>query len=90
MAFEDRSLICRECGISFVFSAREQEFYQSRGFENEPSRCPDCRSARKPGRRGGRETTEIVCAACGITTEIPFKPAGTEPLYCRDCYRVRE
>jgi len=51
----DKTLSCRDCGQSFVFTAGEQEFFASRGFTNEPSRCPDCRAARKAGRdsRGG-------------------------------------
>jgi CxxC-x17-CxxC domain-containing protein len=89
MSFEDRSLTCRECGVTFVFTAREQEFYESKGFEHEPTRCPECRAARKTGRRASRETTEVVCAACGIITEVPFKPAGARPAYCRDCYGAR-
>ena len=90
MAFEDRALTCRECGGSFLFTASEQEFYAAKGFENEPTRCPDCRSARRgSSRRGGREMTEIACAACGIVTDVPFKPTGTKPVYCRDCYGAR-
>ncbi len=90
MEFVDRDLTCRECGAAFVFTAREQEFYASKGFENEPTRCPNCRSARKGGRRGGpRELTEIACAACGLVTEVPFKPTGTRPVYCRECYGAR-
>lgn len=46
----DKTLTCRDCGQSFVFTAGEQEFYQSRGFTNEPGRCPNCRSARKAER----------------------------------------
>ncbi len=85
----DRTLVCRECGVAFVFSVREQEFYRSKGFRNDPSRCPECRSARKLGRRGPRELTEVVCAACGVTTEVPFRPTGSRPVYCRDCFSLR-
>ena len=35
--YEDKTLICKECGQEFVFSAGEQEFYAERGFQNEPS-----------------------------------------------------
>src|SRR5207248_7766523 len=49
----DKTLTCRDCGQGFVFTAGEQEFFASRGFTNEPSRCPDCRSARKAGRDSG-------------------------------------
>lgn len=44
---EDKTLVCKECGKEFVFSASEQEFYESKGFTNEPGRCPACRQARK-------------------------------------------
>ena len=36
---EDKTLVCRECGTEFVFSASEQEFYEEKGFTNEPGRC---------------------------------------------------
>ena len=41
MAFQDKTPTCRDCGKQFVFSAGEQEFYQSRGLEREPARCKD-------------------------------------------------
>ena len=53
MSFADRTLTCRDCGQQFVFTAGEQEFYQSRGLVNDPGRCPDCRQARKQTRGGG-------------------------------------
>ena len=37
--YEDKTLVCKECGNEFVFSAGEQEFYAERGFQNEPQRC---------------------------------------------------
>jgi hypothetical protein len=33
-----------------VFSAGEQEFYREKGFENEPTRCKECRKAKKVAR----------------------------------------
>ena len=55
MSFQDKTLTCRDCGNQFVFTAGEQEFYQSRGLMNEPGRCPECRAARKAqrGSEGG-------------------------------------
>jgi len=37
--FEDKTLVCKDCGKEFVWTAGEQEFYASRGFENQPQRC---------------------------------------------------
>ncbi len=53
MQYADKTLSCRDCGGTFVFTSGEQEFYASRGFDNEPGRCPTCRAARKSERGGG-------------------------------------
>ena len=56
MTYTEQTLTCRDCGQSFTFTAGEQEFYASRGLMNAPSRCPECRAARKAsgGSGGGR------------------------------------
>ena len=33
--YEDKTLVCKECGNEFVFTAGEQEFYAEKGFTNE-------------------------------------------------------
>lgn len=48
----DTTLTCRDCGQRFIFTSGEQDFYASRGY-SEPSRCPDCRAARKAERDSG-------------------------------------
>lgn len=97
----DKTLTCRECGASFLFTTGEQEFYASRGFENEPSRCPDCRAARRQGGNrsfssggyggGGygryeRPMFPAICSQCGKETQVPFQPRGDRPVYCSDCF----
>lgn len=44
--YKDMPLVCRSCGDTFFFTAGEQEFYADKGFLNEPTRCPRCRSRR--------------------------------------------
>src|SRR5919201_4376111 len=51
----DLTLACRDCGQAFTYTSGEQDFYGSRGF-SEPSRCPDCRAARKAQRDSGSST----------------------------------
>ena len=50
--YADKTLTCRDCGNEFTFTAGEQEFFVQKGFVNDPSRCTECRSARK-ARTGG-------------------------------------
>jgi len=47
MSFQEKTLTCSDCDKSFAFSAEEQEQFKSRGYTNEPKRCPECRQARK-------------------------------------------
>ncbi|MBM4446013.1 MAG: hypothetical protein FJ023_01505 [Chloroflexi bacterium] len=49
MNFQDKTLHCTACGTNFNFSTDEQGFFASKGFTNEPKRCPSCRQARKSG-----------------------------------------
>jgi len=90
MALVDKTLVCRDCGQEFVFTTGEQEFYLSRGLQNEPGRCPECRSARRRERRGSygqpRQMYTVTCADCGAETTVPFEPREGRPVYCRDCY----
>ncbi len=30
---------------------------------------------------------DITCANCGKAAQVPFKPDGTRPVYCQDCFR---
>jgi len=88
MSSQDKSLQCSDCGATFTFSAEEQEFFQSKGYTNEPKRCPSCREARKQERYGSpRQMFPAVCAECGKDTQVPFEPRGDKPVYCSDCYR---
>ncbi|MBE6092685.1 zinc-ribbon domain containing protein [Selenomonas ruminantium] len=91
MAFEDKTLVCKECGKEFTFTAGEQEFYAEKGFENEPARCRDCRDKRRRSRDGGeaRPMFKVVCAECGKETEVPFEPKNDRPVYCRDCFNKK-
>jgi CxxC-x17-CxxC domain-containing protein len=102
VSYSDKTLTCRDCGQSFTFTGGEQEFFASRGFTNEPSRCESCRADRKAsrGESGGyggggysgggygrdREMYSATCASCGNEARVPFQPRGDRPVYCSDCY----
>jgi len=98
LSFEDKTLQCADCGVNFTFTAEEQEFFQTKGYTNEPKRCQPCRQARKTERYGGgggggggfgsrqRQMFPAVCAECGKDTEVPFEPREGRPVYCSECY----
>ena len=93
MAFQDRTLTCRDCSTSYVFAAGEQEFYAQKGFQHEPTRCVSCRQSRKRdrgnGSSGGERTMyDTVCTQCGAATQVPFSPRADKPVYCADCYKA--
>ena len=50
---QDETLVCRDCGVDFIFSVGEQEFYAQKGYTNKPARCPTCRQKRKADGAGG-------------------------------------
>jgi CxxC-x17-CxxC domain-containing protein len=95
VTYQDRQIQCVECGNPFTFTAREQEFFASKGYTNEPKRCLNCRQSRR-AQRGGTEggTTNgaprqmftAVCAQCGKECEVPFEPRQGKPVYCSECF----
>jgi len=38
-------------------------------------------------RESGFELHKAVCDKCGRECEVPFKPTGGKPIYCRSCFR---
>jgi CxxC-x17-CxxC domain-containing protein len=67
--YADRSIGCVDCGIEFIHSAADQEFYAQKGFVSDPKRCPSCRATRRTAREGGEDTY------------IPGSPRGYERGY---------
>ncbi len=87
MAYTDRDLTCRDCSSSFVFTAGEQEFYSSKGLQNDPVRCPSCRAQRKMMRPEDRDEAPSygVYASWGGRT-----PRQLHVATCSGCARAAE
>jgi CxxC-x17-CxxC domain-containing protein len=92
MSFQDKSILCCDCGTGFTFTATEQEYYQSRGYTNDPKRCQSCRSIKQSQRLGNdnhnsnRPMFAAICSECGKDTQVPFEPSEGRPVYCSECY----
>jgi len=40
----------------------------------------------RPRSDAPREMHKAICAECKKECEVPFKPEGDRPVYCKDCY----
>ena len=84
-AFVDRDLTCAHCGAEFVFSAGEQAFFATKGFNNDPKLCKKCH-ALSQGKTRVRFETRVVCTGSGVETTVPFKPRQGKPVFFRLCF----
>lgn len=37
-----------------------------------------------------REFFKAICSECQKECEVPFKPSGDRPVFCRDCFSKRK
>ncbi|HXX59153.1 MAG TPA: zinc-ribbon domain containing protein [Dehalococcoidales bacterium] len=93
MTYQDKQINCVDCGNPFTFTAREQEFFASKGYSNEPKRCLNCRQSRRTTRSSAdgagqapRQMFTATCAQCGKECQVPFQPRQGKPVYCSECY----
>lgn len=88
----DKTIVCRDCQTEFIFTAQQQIDFEKKGF-NPPSRCSEChtkRAARRKHSRGGDTVMHTgPCATCGKEASLPFKPSGSKPIYCDECYKAQ-
>jgi CxxC-x17-CxxC domain-containing protein len=94
--FEDRAILCVDCGQDFTWTAGEQLFFHDKGLRNEPKRCKPCKQAKNERlaaiaaaqATGVRQRIEVsvLCAQCGQQTTVPFYPSQGRPVFCRACF----
>lgn len=84
----DKVLICRDCASSFTFTAGEQAYYETKGLTHQPTRCRDCREARKKG--------EAPAPGDGYVNYGAFasfggrNPRQMHPTTCSNCGQATE
>ncbi|HXG40580.1 MAG TPA: zinc-ribbon domain containing protein [Candidatus Limnocylindrales bacterium] len=59
MTYVDRHITCVDCGIEFIHSAADQEYYAQKGFASDPKRCASCRASRRAARESGADLRDI-------------------------------
>ena len=80
----DQTLICRDCGGSFVFDESQQRVFSERHYPDKPSRCVRCRTTRRE-QRPERVIIDTVCSKCGQATQVRFVPKPGFAVLCRQC-----
>ena len=84
MTYTDQVITCSDCGIDFVFSASEQEFFAEKGFSSAPKRCSSCRAQRRAsGGGGGRAATATAEATTGAAALA--RPREMHDATCARC-----
>lgn len=68
--------------------AKEPKAQEPKTEESAGSQTAPADDAAAPARNDpyGRQLYNVNCAACGKQAQVPFKPSGDRPVYCRDCY----
>lgn len=51
---EPKFLICTECNEEFVFTVQAQEYFDERGYTEDPKRCKSCHTRYKKIQRNGK------------------------------------
>ena len=59
VTYADRTLTCVDCGVEFIHSAADQEYYVQKGFSSDPKRCASCRASRRASRDAGYDVRDI-------------------------------
>ena len=94
--FEDKPILCIDCGINFIWTVGEQAFFRDKKLQNPPKRCKECKRV-KNRRLAAIEMAQATgkphkievnaeCAQCGEKTTVPFYPSQGRPVYCRGCF----
>lgn len=82
---------CNECGqsceVPFKPNGRKPIFC-SNCFRREEGPAPMRFGDRDSGRQmfDEKRLYEAVCDTCGNNCEVPFRPTGEKPIYCRQCF----
>ncbi len=67
-------------------------FKKSAGFAKKPFGARTSYGAKRGFSRDDAPTErfQAVCNECHAACEVPFKPNGKKPVYCRNCYKGKE
>jgi CxxC-x17-CxxC domain-containing protein len=78
---------CPSCRAARKASRGDSGGYSSGGYSSGGSSYGGSRSGGYD--RGPREMFSATCSNCGREAQVPFKPSGSKPVYCSDCFTAQ-
>ena len=85
MIYTDRVLVCVDCGVDFIHSAADQEFFSTKGFNAEPKRCTSCRAYCRTARDGGNGHGNGSSASAGAPRAYERGGVATREYFVAIC-----
>jgi CxxC-x17-CxxC domain-containing protein len=82
---EDKTLLCKDCGNKFIWTAGEQKFFLEKGLQNIPKRCKICTAKNRDKLREKHPMWWVQCKKCGKKNEVPFE-IETKDVICEECF----
>jgi CxxC-x17-CxxC domain-containing protein len=88
-----QQLASLERKIDILINRPSERPFEGKHF-SKPFQRFDNSSRHDRGRQGSdyreRSFTKAVCAECNKECEVPFKPSGDRPVYCKECFSKRK
>ncbi len=88
-----QQLISLERKIDTLISQPSQRPFEGKHF-SKPFQHFDRSARHGEGNQGGgfreRKLFKVICAECNKECEVPFRPSGDRPVYCKECFSKRK
>jgi CxxC-x17-CxxC domain-containing protein len=78
--------------LDTLISRSSERPYETKPYPNTFQRFDQARRQEEPRQNGAfnqRTLHKAVCADCRKECEVPFKPTGDRPVYCKECFSKR-
>ena len=81
---KDLTVACKTCQKEFLWSAKEQKYYEKKGFKKKPQKCNDCRT--KANKLRDNSMFYIHCGICEADGVMLAPPPKDRVAICDKCF----
>jgi CxxC-x17-CxxC domain-containing protein len=85
VTYVDRTLNCVDCGVEFIHSAADQEYYLAKGFTSDPTGCASGRAYRRATRDGSGSVSGALGGPRGYARTDDRGPREYFAAICTSC-----